>query len=55
MGYHNYAENLCFSPSEHVTWLCRCEWPGFDMTIVWHVVGYCIGYELPRVSLRKAI
>ena len=25
------------------------------MTITWHVLGYCIRYEFPWVSLRKAI
>ena len=47
VGVHNLAENLCFSPSVQVIWLCRCELLGFDMTIAWHAVGYCIGYDLP--------
>ena len=25
VGFHNIAENLCFSPSVHVFWLCQCE------------------------------
>ena len=25
LGDQKYAENLCFTPSVQVTWLCRCE------------------------------
>ena len=40
---HKFSKHPCFGPSVQVAWLCRCEWSGFDMTIEWHVVGYCIG------------
>ena len=39
----NIAEKLCFETSVQVAWLCRCEKPGFGMTISWHVVGHCMG------------
>ena len=46
VGDHNPAKNLCVAPCVQVAWLCRGESPGYDMTIAWHVVGYCIRYGM---------